>query len=108
MLEEKIDALNRIYELYDRYTKTLTLACRKYCAHCCTCNVTLTSLEAANIFRSLSPARRAEIRRAVEPQISRKRYQPEITLNQMARCCINGEKLPDEQIDPAWGPCPLL
>lgn len=107
-VEARIVALNRIYALYETYTQTLSLACRKHCAHCCTCNVTITRLEAAYIYRSLSPEKQAELRRALAPQLEKKRYQPAITLNRMAELCMAGADLPEEEIDPAWGPCPLL
>jgi len=104
----KLAALKQIYALYDAYTQSLSLACRKYCAHCCTCNVTLTRLEAAYICRGLSPEKQADLRRALAPQLEKKRYQPAITLNRMAELCMGGAELPEEEIDPAWGPCPLL
>mgnify|MGYP006289193975 CR=1 FL=1 len=106
--EAEIAALKQIYALYEAYTQTLSLACRKYCAHCCTCNVTMTRLEAAYIYRELSAERQAALRRALAPQLEKKRYQPAITLNRMAELCMTGADLPEEEIDPAWGPCPLL
>lgn len=107
-LKDKLLALNRIYGLYDQYTSKLHLACQKYCAHCCTCNVTVTSLEAINIHQALSENERAAIRRALAPQLARQRYLPEITLNRMAALCANGEDPPEETIEPDWGRCPLL
>ncbi|MBS3758165.1 MAG: hypothetical protein KGY61_05840 [Desulfobacterales bacterium] len=107
-LEEKLQALERIYALYAQYTSKLPVACRKYCAHCCTCNVTMTSLEAINIFQSLSENERSVLRGTLTPQLGNKRYLPEITLNRMASLCANGEDPPEEAIDPNWGRCPLL
>ena len=84
------------------------MACRKYCAHCCTCNVTITSIEAVNIHQALSENDRKTIRGALAPQLEKQRYLPKITLNQMAAMCAQGEAPPEEIIDPAWGACPLL
>jgi hypothetical protein len=105
---QKIAALRRIYALYEEYTRTLLLACRKHCAHCCTGNLTLTSLEAEHIRQSLSPEKLAELRGALDSQPPRRRYRPQITLNQMAGLCARGGDLPEEEIDPDWGSCPLL
>jgi hypothetical protein len=107
-LDKQLAALNRLYARYDQYTRKLQIACQKYCAHCCTCNVTITSLEAANILQSLSETERTALHRALVPQLDKKRYQPKITLNQMAAMCAQGEEPPEETIDPAWGSCALL
>ncbi|MDZ7833146.1 MAG: hypothetical protein U5L07_15460 [Desulfobacterales bacterium] len=106
--EKKLLALERIYARYEEYTRQLRVACQKYCAHCCTCNVTMTSLEAAYIRKALSDAEWAAIRQRLAPQLEKIRYQPEITLNQMAGLCANSQEPPEEIIDPNWGACPLL
>jgi len=107
-LKQKLMALKRIYALYDQYTEDLEVACQKYCAYCCTCNVSITSLEAANIHQALTEKERAEIRRRLRLQLAKQRYIPKITLNRMAELCANREDPPEETIDPDWGACPLL
>lgn len=104
----KLAALERIYARYEEYSRQLRVACQKYCAHCCTCNVTMTSLEAVYIRQALSDAEWAAIRQKLTPQLEKIRYQPEITLNQMAGLCANSQDPPEEVIDPNWGACPLL
>jgi len=108
VMKKKLAALERIYARYDEYTRELQVACQKYCAHCCTCNVTMTSLEAAYIREALTGAEWAAIRQRLAPQLEKIRYQPEITLNQMAGLCANSQEPPEEIIDPNWGACPLL
>ena len=44
----------------------------------------------------------------IKSAAAQKRYQPRISTNQMAQKCIDGEDIPEENIDPAWGDCPLL
>ena len=107
-LEKKLGALKRIYALYDQHTRHLQIACQKYCAHCCTCNVVMTSLEAANIYQALPETDRAAVRHTLAPRLAKNRYLPEITINRMAALCANGEAPPEEAIDPGWGSCPLL
>ena len=48
-LQRKMAVLERIYEIYDNFTKGLDVACKKQCANCCTCNVTMTTLEGYKI-----------------------------------------------------------
>ncbi|MBU0698368.1 MAG: hypothetical protein KKE59_02915, partial [Proteobacteria bacterium] len=43
--DTKLAVLDRIYEIYDDFVGKLDVACQKYCTRCCTCNVTLTTLE---------------------------------------------------------------
>ena len=57
MLEKKIAALDRIYAAYDRFCAAQDVACKKYCAHCCTSNVTLTTLEGYKIVDHLIASR---------------------------------------------------
>lgn len=107
-LQTQLDALERIYQRFDQYSRTLRVACRKYCAHCCTCNVSMTSLEALYIYRSLEPHKQADIRESAARTASGKRYIPELTWNQMAKMCAEGKEPPEEELDPDWGTCPLL
>ena len=44
-LNSKLAVLNQIYRVYDEFVARLHTACKKYCAGCCTRNVTLTTLE---------------------------------------------------------------
>ena len=52
-LAKKLEALNRVYEIYDAFSSTLDLACKEKCAHCCTTNVTMTTLEGYKIVDDL-------------------------------------------------------
>ncbi|MFN2356323.1 MAG: hypothetical protein ABR534_01120 [Desulfotignum sp.] len=103
-----IDRLNKIYLLYDQIMDSATLTCGPACARCCTCNVTLTSLEARFMTVNLPATLRGALHTAVTQNFPAKRYIPKMTTNRFARLCIQGEDLPDEENDPAWGKCPLL
>ena len=48
-LAKKLVVLEQIYEIYDNFAKGLDVACKKYCANCCTRNVTMTTLEGYKI-----------------------------------------------------------
>ena len=103
-----IDRLNHIYHLYERIMESETLACGPGCAGCCTCNVTLTSLEARWMTDSLSPALHESLCKAISLQFPEKRYLPKTSTNRFARLCMENAALPEEENDPAWGRCPLL
>jgi len=52
-VSDKLTVLDKIYEIYAKFTSSLDLACKKYCAHCCTTSVILTTLEGYKIFQTL-------------------------------------------------------
>lgn len=47
-IDKKRVVLEQIYEIYDNFSKGFDVACKKYCANCCTRNVTMTTLEGNN------------------------------------------------------------
>ncbi|RJP93663.1 MAG: hypothetical protein C4518_05620 [Desulfobacteraceae bacterium] len=106
--DPRIHALDQLYAVYDRLTDAREVACKKFCAVCCTCNVTLTSLEAHRIIAALDDNAKQTIREKLKNQLERPRFIPKLTINQLADICVKGEDPPDEDMDPAWGACPLL
>ena len=106
--EQKLHVLRQVYDIYGSFTDCMDLACRKNCCHCCTRNVTLTSLEAVGILENLTTADRNQLLEQLQRMASLQRFQPRITTNEMAERCLEDESLPQESCDPDWGPCPLL
>ena len=107
-LSDKIDILNRVYKIYDAFIDSLELACQKYCSTCCTCNVTMTSLEGYKIAKHFIENSKTELFKIIKNKSCKKRFLPKITTNKIADLCIQGKELPDEKIDSSWGSCPLL
>lgn len=107
-LEVKLKLLDRIYRLYDDIVGAYELACRKFCAHCCTCNVTLTTLEGYRIVERLAAGRRSSLLERVRKAASQNRFRPALTTNAIAGLCAAGQEIPPEEIDPHWGSCSLL
>jgi Fe-S-cluster containining protein len=107
-LKEREAVLRRIYDLYDQFAGTLEPACQKGCASCCTCNVTLTTLEARLITGHLENAGQHAIIAKLAQSPNLRRFQPRVTTNHLAALCMAGESLPEEACDPSWGRCPLL
>lgn len=100
--------LKRLYEYYDACTEGLERACRKGCSTCCTCNVTLTSLETAYIAGALAQALKDRVLDALRRCTPARRYHPALTINGFARACVDGIEPPEEENNSAWGRCPLL
>ncbi len=107
-LAGRLALLAHVYSVYDSFTDTLTSACRLGCAHCCTCNATLTTLEAAFIFSRLSARERSDLTARLSEALGWPRFQPKITTNQLADICRRGDEPPPEETAPAGSPCPLL
>lgn len=103
-----IDRLKNIYLLYDQIMASTAWACGPGCARCCTCNVTLTGLEARFMTAHLPLSRRRVLHTRILQKFPEKRYIPRMGINQFARLCMEGADLPDEENDPLWGKCPLL
>ena len=105
---KKLVALEQIYQIYDHFTKGLDLACKRYCADCCTRNVTMTTLEGYKIADFLKLKGRTDLYAKIETVLYKKRFLPEITINTLAELCRQGNDIPQEEIDVRWGKCPLL
>lgn len=107
-IEQKLKALDRIYEIYDAFAADLDVACRKRCARCCTRNVTLTTVEAYKILNSLASTEKAQLVQWIKQESHRKRFQPQVTINRIAELCLQDQPLPQEASDENWGACPVL
>lgn len=105
--DDRIAVLAHIYAVYDAFAETLPAACRRGCAHCCTRNVTVTTLEACHIAAGLSAgAEETRVGRLVTG-LNQNRFQPRITTNELADICRQGGD-PPEEIQPDGTACPLL
>ncbi len=106
-LKKKLTILVKVYDIYEHFLNDYTHACKRYCADCCTCNLTMTTLEAYYLVENLFLENKSGILTALtnSPQ---KRFQPELTFNRIASLCAKGKEVPEEQSDPSWGKCPFL
>jgi Fe-S-cluster containining protein len=105
---EKLLKLDRIYELYDNVISQHQFACKKHCTACCTRNVILTTLEGTKLVEYMKMSGQTSLIELVKNSISKNRFRPKITTNRIAQYCVSGREIPDEEVDPAWGKCPLL
>ena len=108
MLANKINALDQIYAAYDKFCGSLDLACKKRCAHCCTSNVTLTTLEGYKIVDCLMASGKLHmIDQLLETDVPG-RYQPQISTNRLAELYAADAKVPEEEIGDHWEECSML
>ncbi|CAN2042318.1 Zinc- or iron-chelating domain-containing protein [Candidatus Magnetomoraceae bacterium gMMP-15] len=107
-IETKLSFLDQLYKIYDDFTASLNLACKKYCAQCCTCNVTMTGLEGYKLTEYLISTGRLDFFKKIEAESSKKRFQPKITTNMLAQMCMEDKEIPDEESNPLWGRCLFL
>ena len=107
-LKRRLSVLDRIYNLYEQFIASYAVACQYRCAACCTCNMTLTTLEGYHMLAGLDAKARKELFEKVRDVPGDKRFQPQITINEIARLCRDGMPVPEEPVDPTWGACPLL
>lgn len=100
--------LDQIYRLFDDFIRTQRIACKRQCATCCTCNMTLTTLEGYKMLSLLDASAKSALLQGIYDAAEQMHFKPQITTNQMARLCMTGQEIPQEIVDPSWGPCPLL
>jgi len=108
ILNEKLAILERIYAVYGEFLEGRDLACKRGCAHCCTRNVTLTTLEGYHLTETLAASGRTDLVRRLEVGADGNRFRPLVTTNEIAEICLRGEDPPEEESDPDWGVCGLL
>ncbi len=108
-LVRRIRLLQGLYAIHDRFTATIdSLACGLHCDHCCTRNVTMTTLEGAYLLDGLQPEEKLHLMAAVRRQADQPRYKPVITTNTLARYCIEDREPPEETQPEDIIACPLL
>jgi Fe-S-cluster containining protein len=107
-IERKLMALDRIYAVYDEFVRVQDTACKMHCHVCCTTHVTLTTLEAYKIYKTLPPGEREKLFRRVREASGLHRFRPMLSTNALAERCAEDEDLPAENEASATGKCPLL
>lgn len=108
-IQTRLEILEQLYAVYDRFQQGLgAFSCREGCACCCTCNVTLTTLEAIRIVDRLAADQSEHLFSRIRLESGTQRFRPTLTTNAVAERIRNGESVPDEGGNPDWGDCVLL
>ena len=106
--ESRLQILAELYRIFDDFINTRTTACRRGCDSCCTCDVTLTTLEGLRLTQELEAAGDMDWVARLVRSSSGQRFRPQLTVNQMAALCAADAPLPAETRDSGTGRCPLL
>ena len=104
----KLRALDQIYAIYDKFAASLDLACKKYCDHCCTSGVILTTLEGYKIIDRLTSDKNTDVVQHIRSASELKRLRPQLTTNRLAQLCAQGVDPPEEEDNTDLQTCPLL
>ena len=107
-LDLRLKLLEQLYAIYGDFIRQQPLACTKGCSQCCTCNLTVTTLEGEYLRRKLHVEQHSDVLLHLLAVADRPRYRPSVTLNRLADMCVRGEDPPEEENDPDWGACPML
>lgn len=106
-LNNKLAALDQIYQIYDNFVCELELACKKHCAHCCTTGVTVTTVEGYKIVKNWESDGDHHWIEKIEQATKQPHFQLKITTNQLASMCAEGIEPPVEE-NVGWNLCTFL
>ncbi|MBF0103033.1 MAG: YkgJ family cysteine cluster protein [Desulfobacterales bacterium] len=107
-LSQRIQAYLHVLSVYATFMQNHVTVCRRYCSHCCTSNVTMSTIEGNIINSYLQEHLPLYWRDILNPESNPKRFQPKMTINQLARYCYEDADIPEESIEPQSGECPFL
>jgi len=106
-ITSKLKILDQIYAIYNQFAASLDLACKKYCDHCCTSGVILTTLEGYKIIDRLIADSKTDVIQHIRLASELKRLRPHLTTNRLAQLCAKGVDPPEEDnLD--LQTCPIL
>lgn len=100
--------LEKLYGIHAGQCARFGLACTRRCASCCTQNVTLTTLEGLMLWRHLDSGPDSDWRMHLTGAAVPDRYQPRMTLNELADRCARDLDVPEEAPGSRSGTCPFL
>ena len=101
----RLAALDKIYTLYEHFTASLDLACKKYCSHCCTTSVTLTTMEGYKMIAALDSFAGWDLK--IRQAAAQTHFKPKVTTNRLASLCAEGIEPPQEEFSESRS-CPFL
>ena len=108
-IDQRLAALAHLYRVYDRFCDSLdNLACRKFCADCCSRNVTMTTLEGLHLLQGLEAAQQAACLAALRQGADQALFRPRWTTNQIAALCRDGQDAPEDDVVHDGSRCSLL
>ncbi len=106
--DTKSTILEKVYEIYDEFHKSLDIACANKCAHCCTQNVTMTTLEAYLAMNYIIATGKRRFIGKLESVSSGNIFRPTMTTNEIAERSAQDEDFPEDAPKFMDGICAML
>lgn len=106
-LNSKLTVLEKIYKIYDDFSVTMDIACKKHCCLCCTRSVTMTTIEGYRLLEGILAKGKGGLFRKIKESDKQTGFRPKITINEMAELCTEEGAFPEEENTSA-GECFLL
>lgn len=100
----RIEKLEQIYKIHEKWIKGTPFFCSKGCDKCCTINIAATSLEAELIMKKIGTS----LKNKLEQYLDYERFMPKTTINQIANLSMTDIDLPEEFIPETNVKCPFL
>lgn len=107
-LNSKLLALDKIYKIYNDFTESINVVCKKYCSMCCTRDVIMTSVEGYKIIQHIILEDKKYLLDKIKTSSTMHRCRPQTTINAMAEICKEEDGDFPEDIKTPTGKCPLL
>jgi len=109
IIDQRLAVLDHLYAVYDRFCHSLgDLACRKFCADCCSRHVTMTTLEGLHLLQGLDADQRRDCLATMARDADQDIFRPRWTTNQIATHCREGQDPPDDDVAHDGSHCSLL
>ena len=107
IVHRKCELLSHVYEVYDQIAESFESSCHRDCLACCTSGVIATTLEMLPIIEFLqqSPVGRYYDDALAIPD--ERKTRPTLTINDLARHCLERIEPPQEKSILSTVPCPL-
>jgi len=106
-LNSKLTVLEKIYNIYNDFSVTMDIACKKHCCLCCTRSVTMTTIEGYRVAEGILAKGKGDLFGKIKESDKQAGFRPKITINEMAELCMEEGDFPEEENTSA-GECPLL
>ncbi|MCB9480848.1 MAG: YkgJ family cysteine cluster protein [Desulfobacteraceae bacterium] len=100
----RIQKLQKIYDLHQKWTEGSSFFCKKGCDKCCTINIAATSLEAELIMNKIGQT----LKKKLENYLEHERFMPKTTINAIANISMTDLDIPEEYIPFTEVKCPFL
>ena len=106
-VRRRFSLLEEIYSIYESFIGGFEVACKPGCDTCCTSDVTVTTIEAYRVLKSIRNED-LSLPETLRSGTEKNRFRPAVTTNELAYRCLNDLEIPSESHSVSTEKCPLL